>query len=310
MNYLLRTENLSKWYGNILGVSDLSLEIGSGITGLLGPNGAGKSTFMKLAAGQLKPSLGSITIAGAKPFANHEILRIIGFFPEHDAIYQNWPARDFVRFNAGLHGLSVRQAETESMKALALVGLEDVAERKAATFSFGMKQRLRLAACLVHDPDVFLLDEPLRGIDPLWRIRISDLIRSLAANGKTVLISTHVLPELEHLTEEIVLIHQGKVFASGNVHYIRSLLDRHPHLINVISPDARLLAAELICRDPVNGVEIEADGKTLSLRTENRDLLYRELTRLVVEKKLAVEELSSQDDNLQSVFDYLTGRRL
>lgn len=306
MNCVLAASKLAKWYGNILGVSDLNLEIKSGITGLLGPNGAGKSTFMKLASGQLKPSLGGITVAGSAPFANPGILARIGYFPEHEAIYPQWSGLDLVAFNAGLHGLQSSKIKEKSIEALTLVGLEPVADRPSSTYSFGMKQRLRLAACLVHDPDLFLLDEPLRGIDPLWRIRISDLIRSLAARGKTVVISTHVLPELETLTEEIVLIHQGKAFASGNVHYIRSLLNRHPHLISVISPDARRLAAELLNTGIISGVELKGENN-LALKTENRELLYRELTGLVVQKSYRIEELSSCDDNLQAVFDYLTG---
>lgn len=306
MSCTLVTAKLAKWYGNILGVSDLNLEIRPGITGLLGPNGAGKSTFMKLASGQLKPSLGSITIAGSPPFAKPEILSRIGYFPEHEAIYPQWSGLDLVCFNAGLHGLKSTEVIEKSTEALTMVGLEEVADRPSSSYSFGMKQRLRLAACLVHNPDLFLLDEPLRGIDPLWRIRISDLIRSLAEKGKTVIISTHVLPELETLTEEIVLIHQGKAFASGNVHYIRSLLDRHPHVISVVSPDARRLAADLLTAELVSGAEISRE-KNLSLKTENRESLYRALTSLVVENNFRIEELTSQDDNLQAVFDYLTG---
>ncbi len=307
MNAVITAENLSKWYGHILGVSEINLEIRPGIKGLLGPNGAGKSTFLKLVSGQLKPSIGKIRVLGEDVFANPDVFSRIGVCPEADSFYPDMTGGEFTLFMAHLHGFEGGQAKTRAGEALEKVGLQDNAHRQVKAYSFGMRQRLRLAACLVHDPEVLLLDEPLRGIDPLWRIRISKMLKELEAEGKTVVVSSHILPEVEGLTEEIVLIHQGKVFAQGDIHTIRNLLDDHPHQIFVRCDRARLLAERMIGHPAVRSVSLDGENG-LTLSTDRQDPCFEALTQAIAEQDLAVEELTSPDDNLQAIFDYLVGR--
>jgi ABC-2 type transport system ATP-binding protein len=308
MTAVLRAEKLSKWYGNILGISDINLEIGPGITGLLGPNGAGKSTFLKIAAGQLKPKIGSLQIFGENVFGNHLLFRRIGFCPEHDSAYMEMSGWQFVMLLARLHGFAPNPATAMSEKALATVGLLESKDRAIKTYSFGMRQRLRLASSILHEPEMLMLDEPLRGIDPLWRIKIIQLIKEYKNQGKTVIVSSHILPEIEAMTNEIVLIHQGKIFAKGDIQRIRGLIDSHPHQISIHCPDPRGLAAKLINNEFVLSVDFAAQGNGLTVKTDQRDYFFSALMRLIIEDKLAVEEITSPDDNLQAVFDYLIGK--
>jgi ABC-2 type transport system ATP-binding protein len=308
MTAVLKAEKLSKWYGNILGISDINLEIGPGITGLLGPNGAGKSTFLKIAAGQLKPKIGSLQIFGENVFGNPQLFKRIGFCPEHDSAYMEMSGWQFVMLLARLHGFAREQAAAASEKALATVGLEESKDRAIKGYSFGMRQRLRLASSILHEPEVLRLDEPLRGIDPLWRIKIIQLIKDYEKQGKTVIVSSHILPEIEAMTNEIVLIHQGKIFAKGDIQRIRGLIDSHPHQVSIRCPEPRRLAAKLINNENVLSVDFDGQGRGLTVKTNQRDLFFSALMRLIVEDKLAVEEITSPDDNLQAVFDYLIGK--
>ncbi len=308
MNPVLKAEKLSKWYGNILGISDIHLEIHSGITGLLGPNGAGKSTFLKIAAGQLKPKIGSLTIFGEPVFGNPSLFRRIGFCPEHDSAYAEMRGGAFILLLTRLHGFIGAEAETRAGKALDTVGLLEHRDRPIKSYSFGMRQRLRLASSIVHEPELLMLDEPLRGVDPLWRIRIIQLIKEYGRQGRTVIVSSHILPEIEAMTNEIVLIHQGKIFAKGDIHRIRGLIDSHPHQISMRCPHPRQLAERLIASDFVSSVEFSGDGHGLTIETNQRDLFFAALMRRIAEDRLAVEEITSPDDNLQAVFDYLIGK--
>ncbi len=307
MSTVLRAEKLSKWYGNILGISDINLEIGPGITGLLGPNGAGKSTFLKIAAGQLKPKIGSLQIFGENVFGNHLLFKRIGFCPEHDSAYMEMSGWQFIMLLARLHGFAA-EAAAKSEKALAAVGLLESKDRPIKGYSFGMRQRLRLASSILHEPELLMLDEPLRGIDPLWRIKIIQLIKEYEKQGRTVIVSSHILPEIEVMTNEIVLIHQGKIFAKGDIQRIRGLIDSHPHQVSIHCPDPRRLAAKLIGNEFVLSVDFTDQGRGLTVKTDQRDQFFSALMRLIVEDKLAVEEITSPDDNLQAVFDYLIGK--
>jgi len=308
MTAVLKSEKLSKWYGNVLGISDINLEIGSGITGLLGPNGAGKSTFLKIAAGQLKPKIGSLKIFGEEIFGNPGLFRRIGFCPEHDSAYNEMSGWQFILLLARLHGFAGHEAEARSEKALLTVGLLESKDRQIKGYSFGMRQRLRLASSILHEPEILMLDEPLRGIDPLWRIKIMQLIKEYGKQGRTVIVSSHILPEIESMTSEIVLIHQGKIFAKGDIHRIRGLIDSHPHQISIRCPEPRQLAQKLIGSDFVLSVDFDKDGRTLTVKTSQRDHFFNALMGLIVTDKLAVEEITSPDDNLQAVFDYLIGK--
>jgi ABC-2 type transport system ATP-binding protein len=199
-------------------------------------------------------------------------------------------------------------AAEKSEKALALVGLLESKDRTVKGYSFGMRQRLRLASSILHEPELLMLDEPLRGIDPLWRIKIIQLIKEYEKQGRTVIVSSHILPEIEAMTNEIVLIHQGKIFAKGDIQRIRSLIDSHPHQISIHCPDPRQLAAKLISNEYVLSVDFSAHGKGLTVKTNQRDHFFSTLMRLIVEDKQTVEEITSPDDNLQAVFDYLIGK--
>jgi len=297
MTTVLRAEKLSKWYGNILGISDINLEISPGITGLLGPNGAGKSTFLKIAAGQLKPKIGSLQIFGENVFGNHLLFKRIGFCPEHDSAYMEMSGWQFIMLLARLHGFAPSPAAAISEKALATVGLLESKDRAIKGYSFGMRQRLRLAGSILHEPELLMLDEPLRGIDPLWRIKIIQLIKEYEKQGRTVIVSSHILPEIEAMTNEIVLIH-----------HIRGLIDSHPHQVSIHCPDPRQLAAKLIGSEYVLSIDFDTQGRGLTVKTNQRDHFFSALMRLIVEDKLAVEEITSPDDNLQAVFDYLIGK--
>jgi ABC-2 type transport system ATP-binding protein len=308
MTAVLKAEKLSKWYGNILGISDINLEIGSGITGLLGPNGAGKSTFLKIAAGQLKPKIGSLTIYGEAVFGNPALFRRIGFCPEHDSAYNEMSGWQFILLLARLHGFAGNRAEAMSEKALVTVGLLESKDREIKGYSFGMRQRLRIASSILHEPELLMLDEPLRGVDPLWRIKIMRLIKDYGKQGRTVIVSSHILPEIESMTSEIVLIHQGKIFAKGDIHRIRGLIDSHPHQVSIRCLAPRQLAQKLIDSDFVSSVDFGNDGHSLTVKTNQRDLFFTALIRLIAETGLEIEEITTPDDNLQAVFDYLIGK--
>ena len=308
MILVLKAEKLSKWYGNILGISDINLEIGSGITGLLGPNGAGKSTFLKIAAGQLKPKIGTLTVFGEAVYGNPRLFERIGFCPEHDSAYAEMSGRGFILLLARLHGFAGAEAAQKTEKALDTVGLLDSQERAIKGYSFGMRQRLRLASSILHEPELLMLDEPLRGVDPLWRIRIMQLIKDYGKLGRTVIVSSHILPEIEAMTNEIVLIHQGKIFAKGDIHRIRNLIDSHPHQVSIRTPHPRQLAARLIGNDFISGIEFASDHRGLTVRTNQRDQFFTHLMSLLAESGVETEEITSPDDNLQAVFDYLIGK--
>jgi ABC-2 type transport system ATP-binding protein len=304
---VIRAESLSKWYGNVLGLSEISLEIGPGITGLLGPNGAGKSTLMKLVTGQLKPSLGRVTIQDRPVWNDPELFRAIGFCPEQDAFFEAMTGLDFLSRLLRLSGFGRAEAEERALRTLGFVELVKDKDRLIRGYSRGMRQRLKFAQSIAHDPEILILDEPLSGLDPLSKRKVIRLIREYRDAGKTILVSSHVLPEIEALTRTIVLLHQGKILARGDIHTIRDLIDKHPHVISVRSSDPRALAARLLGEPSVLDIRF-AGADTVLLETNNRDRVFGILPRLIVELGLAVEEIASPDDNLQAVFDYLVGK--
>jgi ABC-2 type transport system ATP-binding protein len=213
----------------------------------------------------------------------------------------------FIMLLARLHGFAAAAA-AKSEKALAAVGLLESKDRPIKAYSFGMRQRLRLASSILHEPELLMLDEPLRGIDPLWRIKIIQLIKEFEKQGKTVIVSSHILPEIEAMTNEIVLIHQGKIFAKGDIQHIRGLIDSHPHQISIHCPDPRRLAAQLVGNEHVLSLDFAPQDGSLTVKTDQRDQFFSALMRLIAVEKMAVEEITSPDDNLQAVFDYLIGK--
>jgi ABC-2 type transport system ATP-binding protein len=307
MSAVIETSKLSKWYGNVLGLSDVTLSIEPGILGLLGPNGAGKSTFFKLLTGQLKPSIGTVTVFGEPVRNHHRVFSRIGLCPEQDALYEELSGWDFLANLLRLNGYGRAEIASRAERALATVELLDDKDRIVRGYSRGMRQRLKFAQAIAHDPEVVILDEPLSGLDPLGKRKLIRLIKDFGRQGRTVLVSSHVLPEIEALTSNIVLIHQGKILAWGDIHYIRDLIDAHPHIIAVRSTAARALAAHFVGEPYVHKVQFENSGDLVLFETTNRERFFDRLTRYAADAAAGVEEITSPDDNLQAVFDYLVG---
>lgn len=302
------TEHLSRWYGNVLGLSDVNLEIGPGITGLLGPNGAGKSTLLKLITGQIRPSLGRVTIDGQPVRGRADLFYRLGYCPEQDAFFDGFTGWQFLYWLLRLHHFPEERAAERTKEMLRLVELEAEANRPIRSYSRGMRQRLKLAQALAHEPEILILDEPLNGLDPLGKRKMIRLIREFGQQGRLVLVSSHILPEIEALTRQIILIHQGKVFAQGNIHEIRDLIERHPHVVSVRTRDSRRLAAWLIQQPYVIKVHFGENDDNLFIETRDRDKFFNFLLELVAEGRIEIEEITSPDDNLQAVFDYLIGK--
>ena len=301
---VLVAEHLSKWYGDVSGLNDVSVAIPCGVTGLLGPNGAGKSTFMKLATGQLAPSSGTIQALGEPIWGNQALYARIGYCPDQDAFYDGMTGRRWLEALVRLNGLSPADARAAAGRALAIVELADAADRKIGSYSKGMRQRVKLAQAIVHDPELLILDEPLNGMDPLMRRRTIRLIKDWARTGKSVLVSSHILHEIESMTSNILLVNNGRILAEGNVHQIRELIDEHPHSVLVRAADPRRLAQHLMAQDDVLSVTVE-EGAVV-IQTARPDGFYARLTKLAATGDAGdIEEITSPDDNLQAVFKYL-----
>jgi ABC-2 type transport system ATP-binding protein len=297
-------DNCSKWYGQVLGISDVSWQLRGGIVGLLGPNGAGKSTLIKLMAGLMRPSRGALTVYGKRPFYDVDVRSRIGYAPEHEKTWDELTALELVTVMAKLAGVT-GAVERVAEQALAQVGMTGAMHRRVRGFSKGMRQRTKLATAIVHDPDFLLLDEPLTGVDPVARVDIVDRIKKLGEAGKTIVVSSHVLYEIEALTSEIVVIYRGQVLAEGNVYEIRKLIDRHPHRIRVECDHPRAIAAALAEQEHVARIVFERGG--VVIETRDPDRCYDQLAAAVLERGVLVSSLDSPDNNLGAVFEYLTG---
>jgi len=301
---ILAAANLSKWYGQVIGLNDVSVNVPPGITGLLGPNGAGKSTFMKLITGQLKPSKGHVKVLGEPIWGNPRLFFRIGFCPEQDAFYDRMTGLEWVTALVRLNGLDEKAAKAAAERALGAVDLLDAAGKKIGAYSKGMRQRVKLAQALVHDPELLILDEPLSGMDPLGRRRTMKMIREWAKQGKSILVSSHILHEIESITSNILLINNGRIIAEGNVHQIRDLIDTHPHTVYIRADRPRELAREFLARADVISMRFEPGA--VVVETGQPDAFYASLTELVAGGQVGtVEEVTSPDDNLQAVFKYL-----
>jgi ABC-2 type transport system ATP-binding protein len=308
MTPIVAFQDVSKWYGNVIGVNKLSVEIGPGVTGLLGPNGAGKSTLLQLATGQLRPSQGSVRVLGQRVWNNAPINRLIGLCPEQDAFYEWMTGWDFVFTCARLSGMTRIAARSATQRTIESVGMERHQGRAVRGYSKGMRQRIKLAQALVHDPQVLFLDEPMTGTDPLARRELMDVIKRLGNEGKSVIISSHVLAEVQALTPNIVLLNRGRLVANGHVRQIRDLIDKHPHHIRLVCDDYRRLAATMVTWDDVEGVRIVANERALMVETRSPDSFYGRLPGLVLEDGLMIDSVYSDDDNLEAVFKYLVNQ--
>ncbi|MCX6543072.1 MAG: ABC transporter ATP-binding protein [Acidobacteria bacterium] len=304
MTPLVVADHVSKWYGQVIGLNDVSVSIPTGITGLLGPNGAGKSTLLKLLTGQLKASKGSITVLGEAIWGNPGLFFRVGFCPEQDAFYDRMTGLEWVSGLVRLNGYSESEASAAARTALERVDMVDAADKKIGGYSKGMRQRVKLAQAIVHDPELLILDEPLSGMDPIARRRTIRLIKEWARAGKSIIVSSHILYEIEAMTSNILLINNGRILAEGDVHSIRDLIDEHPHTVNVRADHPRDLARAFLTRDDVLSLRLEQEA--IIIETSKPDSFYRYLTELAASGQAGtITEVTSPDDNLQAVFKFL-----
>jgi len=293
---------LSRWFGGVVAVSGVTLGVEPGVTALLGPNGAGKTTLLRAIAGLISPSEGTVRVFGEPPRGNPGLYRRLGYMPEHESVYDFLTGRQFVELSARLQ--RVPDSGPAAERAIATVDLQDVQDRRMHGYSRGMRQRMRLAATLVHDPPLLLLDEPLSGTDPAQRLRLRDVIRRLGHEGRTIVVSSHILEEVEELADRIHLMVGGKLAASGDFHAIRQQLNDRPFVVRIDAADSRALAAGLLDVEAVESVEIDEAGR---LRVRSRDVALLQRSVPLVAQRLDVRLLRVEplDDSLESVFEYL-----
>ncbi len=303
---VLLFEQVSKWYGPVIGLNQVTLELRGGITGLVGSNGAGKSTLLRLATGQLKPSLGRVTVRGVDAW-EWRAKALVGYCPDNDAFYEDMGGRAFVLAMARLCGFDRTEARRRTEAVLDRVGMADRADRKLRGYSKGMRQRIKLAQALLNDPELLVLDEPLSGIDPLGRQEMLELFQGLAAEGKCLLVSSHELEELEKLTDHVAILTRGRIAAVGTVTQIRDMLDDQPLSVRIDAADPRRLAALLVGRPDVVGLDVAAAADSLVVRARNPRRFFEDFGRLVVDEALDITRLEPLDDSAHAVLGYLLG---
>ncbi len=299
-------DHVSKWYGSIVGLNDVSIAISGGVTGILGMNGAGKSTLFKLLTGKLKPSQGTVRLFGIDPWQSTSPFGRIGYVSESEKMYDWMTGLEFVSTMARLHGMTREEAVKESERVIEFVGMSDAMNKRIGKYSKGMRQRIKIAHALVNDPELIVLDEPLQGCDPLARTTIMNVIRELGAQGRTVLVSSHILQEIERITEQIVILHRGRLLALGNLHAIRSMLDEHPHSIRLTCEDPREISSHLVSEEQVFGLQFES-SENLTIKTRDLGKMHAKLPSLIKKSGVRVTGIENPDDNLESILQYLTG---
>jgi ABC-2 type transport system ATP-binding protein len=302
---VIEVKGVSRWFGSVVAVSDVTFDVSPGITGLLGPNGAGKTTLLRMMTGLADASHGSVRVFGEPVRDNPPLYRRIGVMSEHETVYGFMKGREFVRMMGKLRG--VADIDAAVARAIDLVDLAHAADRPMGTYSRGMRQRMRLAATLVHDPELLILDEPLNGADPRQRVHFQQLLRRLAADGRTILLSSHILEEVEQLAETVLLIINGKLAASGGFRAIRAALDERPYHVRVLCDAPRRLASAVVALDSVDAVNVDPDGAIIILSRNVRDLQI-ELPRLARASSIGLRRVEPLDDSLESVFGYLVER--
>ena len=304
---IIQTQNLSKWYGEVMGVNDVSLTIQTGITGLLGPNGAGKTSLLKLMTGQLKPNKGTIRVLNQPVWNNYLLTKRVGYCPDIELAYQFMTGFEFVKFFATLNGYGKEEVRKRTIKALETVDMISDRNRQIASYSKGMRQRIKLAQALVHEPEILFLDEPLTGLDPIGRRHIISLLAELTKRGISIVVSSHILYEIEAMTETILLIHQGRILAEGTISDIRELIDEHPHKVYMSSDEPRRLAQTCLSYEDILSVTFGDEAGDVIIETAKPDAFYDRLPKILIENDLKVSQLYSPDDNLSAVFKYLVG---
>lgn len=305
---MIELKRASRWYGQVIGINDVTCEVRPGVTALLGPNGAGKSTFIKLVSGQLRPTTGTVRVFGMAPFANRSVLARLGYCPESESCYDDMTGRQFVTLLAALSGIPSGVRAQRVQHALDVVGIAQVADRRIAGYSKGMRQRVKFAQAIVHNPELIVLDEPLNGLDPIGRREMTELIVRLGEQGKCVLVSSHILYEVENMTRTILLMYRGRMLAQGDIGLIRAKIDEHPHRVAIDCNDARRLAQRLIEKPYVLSAKFdEARPQALEVETRKPDRFYAEFPDIILSDGFVVTRFESPDNNLEAVFHYLVG---
>jgi ABC-2 type transport system ATP-binding protein len=304
---LVQATNLSKFYAEVVGLNDVTFTLQPGISGLLGPNGSGKSTFMKLITGQLRPSGGTLEVFGERAWNNPQLFHRIGFCPEQDSLYNHLSGFDFVRYMLGLHGVPDWLARETAAECLEQLNMKDAMHRRIGTYSRGMRQRTKIAQAMALDPDLLILDEPLNGMDPVGRRMIMDTVRRLGDEGKSILVSSHILHEVEELADQFLFLNNGRIIASGSVNEIRDLLDQHPHRIQIQCDNWNSLARALIKAELISGIEWQEKHNSLTVLSADPQQFYRQLPAIAIEADVAIHEMHSEDDSLAAVLKYLLG---
>ncbi|MES2179889.1 MAG: ABC transporter ATP-binding protein [Gemmatimonadota bacterium] len=299
---VIRVAGVSRWFGSVVAVSDVSFDVMPGITGLLGPNGAGKTTLLRMMTGLAATSVGSVTIFGQPVRDNPPLYRRIGVMSEHETVYGFMKGREFVRMMGELRGVPDLEAAID--RAIEFVDMAEAQNRSMETYSRGMRQRMRLAATLVHDPDILILDEPLNGADPRQRVHFKHLLQTLAAQGRTIVLSSHILEEVEQVADTVLLIVNGKLAASGGFRAIRAALNQRPYHVRIICDAPRRLAGAIVQLDSVDAVHVDPDGAVIVLSRNVLDLQI-ELPRLAQSQSISLRRVEPLDDSLESVFGYL-----
>ena len=304
---LIVFENVSKFYGEVLGVNRVTLSIEPGITSLVGPNGAGKTTLMNLMTGLLRPSRGTVRVLDVAPSDPERFFRNIGYCSQFEAFPKGLSGYQMIRSMMDLHGFAVAEAEARTWKVIERVGMTDAAQRRVAGYSKGMRQRIRLALALAHDPKVLVLDEPLNGLDPMARAEVIELFRKFAESGMHVVISSHIMHEVDLISDSVVMMSSGYVVAEGDIQGVRSEMDEHPIQILIRCDRPGVIAANVFQQDSVVEVKIDPDGLGLLISTRNADRFYELLNRIVLEHRIAVEAVTPADENVNAVYQYLVG---
>lgn len=302
-NEIIAAQGLSKWFGEVMAVNNLEVSIGRGVTGLLGPNGAGKTTFIRLALGLYAPSRGHIHLFGQPPRNNLDVLNRIAYCPEIDRFYENMSGCEFVQWMNRLSGFDKRTAKRRAEEACEMVKMTHRMRDPINTYSRGMRQRIKVAQALANDPELLFLDEPMSGLDPEAREDIFSIIRHLGESGRTVIFSTHVLHEVERVTSNVLLLHNGCILAQGDIREIRALIDEHPHAITVTCADPHALSREFVHEPATLSIEF-LDG-SVTVRTRDPNAVYQRLNDMALNGQFDIEAMTCPDDNLQSVFEYL-----
>jgi len=297
---------VSRWYGPVIALNDVTVTVAPGVTGLLGPNGAGKSTLLRLAAGQLVPSQGEVRLLGRPAWGSPEAFHRVGVLSEADAFWEGLTGLQFLTALLRLTGFDETECRRRALAALETVDLLDAKDRRIGGYSKGMRQRVKLAQALAHDPEVLLLDEPVSGMDPVNRRRVVDLVKRFGREGKTVVVSSHILHEVEAMTRRVLLIHNGRILAEGDVREIRDLMDEHPHTVALRARDPRRLASAVVGTPSVLSLSFGSEGEWLTVQTSRPDELYSALQEVAVDA--GVTEMYSPDEDLESVFRYLVAR--